>query len=398
MSNQLLLEALKESGFEKLRPIQEAVKKEPLSVGKSYVISAATGSGKTLSYLLPILDAFLGGHDGLCLIVCPSKDLAFQINDVIKSLGAHLGNRFKTASIVGGTFDEKLKRVFSRDTRFVVITPGKLLQLLKESNFFARVKYLVMEEYDKVFKYSHESKAILTAWYGKRLYKAAVTVYVSASECIEFLESWLGGIRVDVHLARISCGQGTEFPITDMIYQTLVDDKLATAAWLVSKHRASKVVLFCDSNHHASAVYECLKFLAFPVSMVTASQKTARRYKKLSNTNSVIVSTDILSRGIDFDLAEVIISFSFPTDTETFLHRRGRTGRNCKGLNICLFSPEDSKAVLQRIQKQFQCRLDIPAIDEIESFKKLLDSMPAPEKRERFSKTMKEFMKEHMDE
>lgn len=335
----------------------------PVSLkGKDVLGAARTGSGKTLAFLIPTLEILYrrkwGPQDGLgALIISPTRELAVQIFEVLRSIGCFHG--FSAGLVIGG---KSLKDERDRLSRMniLVATPGRLLQHLDQTFGFEcdHLQVLVLDEADRILDmgFARTLSALLS-----HLPKSRQTLLFSATQTQSVAQ-----------LARLSLkdpafiGVGEEqskidTPGTLSQYYSICElDKKLDVLWsFIKVHLQSKVLVFLSSGKQVRFVFETFRRMQPGVSLLHlhGKQKQSARlavYTRFtSSQHAVLFATDIAARGLDFPSVDWVLQVDAPEDVETYIHRVGRTARyDSSGKGLLLLLPSEEKGMLAALEKK----------------------------------------------
>jgi len=354
--------ALKKKGIETLFPIQVAAL-EPALNGRDVVARAKTGTGKTLAFSLPIVEKFLredeerkNGEDEdwggerrrmsrdkrpRCIVLAPTRELAQQVEREIYSLAPS----FETLTVYGGAPIGAQESKLRRGVDFVVGTPGRVMDLLNRGTLdLSRVQHVVLDEADQMLAVGFEEdvetiledvpknrqtflfSATMPHWV-KKLQQKFLVDQVS----IDLVGEDTGKINKDIDL--MSCA--VAFP-----------SKCAVLMDLVTVHaKGNKTIVFTQTKRDADEVTASLgKRVSTEVLHGDIAQaqreRTLQRFRQ--DKFSVLVATDVAARGLDVDNVDLVVHYELPNETESFVHRCGRTGRaGKKGTAIALHTDRE---------------------------------------------------------
>ena len=353
-----LLRALKAGGYETPTPIQAAAIPHVLA-GSDLMASAQTGTGKTASFALPLLQILSIDSSrpqpktARVLVLVPTRELAAQVLANVQRYGTEM--KMNTAVIFGGVSERPQIAACARGLDILIATPGRLLDLIQQQAISLRaVKHLVLDEADRMLDmgFMPALKRILGM-----LPKQRQTLLFSATfapELRSLAESLLHKpVSVDVS-PRNSTAVTVEHvvhPVPDVakreaLLHVLVAEPRQTLVFTRTKHGADKVVRFLESYGVNAAALHGNK-------SQNARTRALDGFK--SGAINVLVATDIASRGIDIKELPAVINFDLPNVPEDYVHRIGRTGRaGASGLALSLVGREDEGYLrgIERLLKQ----------------------------------------------
>ena len=303
------------------------------------VILSSTGSGKTISFLLPLLDQLKSDLKKVqALIIVPSRELALQIEGVFKSMGTDL----KITCCYGGHKRETEENNLIEPPALLIGTPGRLADHLRRNNFQTEhIETLILDEFDKSLElgFHEEMSFIIKSLTG--LKKRILTSATPAVDIPAFI-----GLTSPVHLNFLDDTNKPEYKLT---IQSLVSDgkdKLDTLFKLICLLGNRSMIIFCN---HREAVERTSISLAqkgivnvFYHGAMEQQERDAALGKFRNGTSDILVTTDLASRGLDIPNIRYIIHYHLPGSEEIFTHRNGRTARmDATGTVIVLLSPEE---------------------------------------------------------
>ena len=353
-----LLRALTAAGYDSATPIQAKAIPEVLA-GHDLMASAQTGTGKTASFALPILQMLKASGEKTvpkgvrALILVPTRELAAQVLASVQRYGN--GMRLSSAAIYGGVSERPQIAAASRGIDVLIATPGRLLDLMTQNAVsLSGVQHLVLDEADRMLDmgFLPAIKRIL-----QKLPKKRQTLMFSATfspELRELAQTMLHNpVSVDV-----SPRNSTAVSVEHVVH--MVEDSRKRDSLLHLLHAAPRQTLvFSRTKHGADKIVRFLESYGFNAAALHGNKSQNARTRALSGFKSgeimVLVATDIASRGIDIKELPAVINFDLPNVPEDYVHRIGRTGRaGASGLAISLVGREDQSYLrgIERVLKQ----------------------------------------------
>jgi ATP-dependent RNA helicase RhlE len=347
-----LQNALVDLGFEKPTPIQQESYSTILG-GFDFVGIAQTGTGKTIAYLLPILQdlKFSDQPNPRVLVLAPTRELVIQIVEQIEKLSSYLSVR--VLGVYGGTNNIKAqKNAIAEGQDIIVGTPRRLYDLaLTNVLRLKSIKKLVIDEVDIMldFGYKTQLKNIFEYLPEKRqniLFSATMTTYV---------DELIDGFLVNPIKKTIAIS-GT--PLENIRQESYAVPNFYTKANLLNyilenKNEYSKVLIFVATKVSANRLFETLKF-GPEISVIHSSKEQNHRTKSIekfaNGTSRILIATDVIARGIDIEKITTVISFDTPFYPENYIHRIGRTGRAKEQGRAILFYSEKEIGLKEEIE------------------------------------------------
>ena len=338
-----LARAVRDAGYQTPTPIQE--KGIPLIIaGRDLIGCAQTGTGKTAAFTLPLLQRLrTGGHGRLrALILTPTRELALQIADFVKTYGRHL--RLRSAVVYGGVGLQPQEDALRRGVDIVIATPGRLLDHMGRGNVdYRSLEVLILDEADRMLDmgFIRDVRRIIQA-----LPKRRQTLLFSATmpDEIRRLSSEILNNPASVEVAprRSTPAQG----IRQVVMPVAAARKRDLLAHLLKTEIKGQVLVFTRTKHGANKLARHLEGHGHPVTALHGNKSQAQRVRALNEFKSgqvrVMVATDIAGRGIDIDDIAHVVNYDLPNVPEDYVHRVGRTARaGATGDAISLMSPEE---------------------------------------------------------
>jgi len=352
-----LLRGIKELGFVRPTPIQaEAI--APALEGRDLLACAATGSGKTAAFLLPILNHLLTRPRGQirALILTPTRELAQQILEQLNALAMH--TPLTAAVVIGGVGMGPQEHAFRTKVDVIIATPGRLLDHLKQSYArFDQLEVLVLDEADRMLDmgFLPDIKRVLRQVPAKRqtLFFSATMPAPIASLSNEMLHN---PVRINVDRASAPA-----VGITQAIYPVSRELKQNLLLALLRRGDMHDVLVFTRTKHRANRLAEFLVKQGVSAERIHGNRSQAQRTAALAGFKSgkfnVLVATDIAARGIDVEALGHVVNFDVPAVPEDYIHRVGRTGRAEMTGEAYTFVSQDEDQDLRAIERAIGRRL-----------------------------------------
>ncbi|SDG55399.1 DEAD/DEAH box helicase [Alloyangia pacifica] len=346
---QTLAAALQARGYETLTPVQEAVT-DPAIAGADLLVSAQTGSGKTVGFGLAIAPAILGDAESFgaagapeALIIAPTRELALQVRRELSWLYAEAGAVM--ASCVGGMDARTERRALERGAHIVVATPGRLCDHLRRGALdLSQVKAVVLDEADEMLDlgFREDLETILEASNPERqtlLFSATVSPQIAQL-----------AQRYQRDSQRIQV-QGGAKQHSDIEYRAVIvaqGDQENAITNLLRFHEAPNAIVFANTRATVSRLVSRLTNRGFAVVGLSGELSQDERSHALQAMRDgrarVCVATDVAARGIDLPNLDLVVHAELPQSNEALLHRSGRTGRaGRKGISALIVPLRDRK-------------------------------------------------------
>jgi ATP-dependent RNA helicase DDX6/DHH1 len=358
-----LLMGIFEKGFERPSPIQEEA--IPIILQDRNVLARAkNGTGKTAAYIIPCLEKTDTENKTIqVLILIPTRELALQTSAIVKEMGKHMGIQCMVTT--GGTsLKDDIMRLYNT-VHIVVATPGRILDLAsKKVADLSNVKTIVMDEADKLL--SPEFQPVLEQIIGfcdKNhqicLFSATFPVTVK-SFCQKFVHKPYSINLMDELTLR---------GITQFYAYVEERQKVHCLNTLFSKLEINQSIIFCNSVNRVELLAKKITELGYSCYYIHAKMQQANRNRVFhefrNGATRHLVTSDLFTRGIDIQSVNVVINFDFPKNSETYLHRIGRSGRfGHLGLAVNLITYDD-RHNLRRVEQELgtEIRPIPPVID-----------------------------------
>ena len=357
-----LLKAIAKQQYPNPFPIQQQAIPAILA-GKDIQGIAQTGSGKTASFVLPILELFqrkksLRSLHLKVLILVPTRELALQISEVISNFAENLPIKVKNLAVFGGIpLNQQMTKL--RDTEILVATPGRLLDLIStQSVNLGKIEILVLDEADKMLDLGFQDE--MTHLF-KLMPNKRQNILFSAT-----LDTKLEIIKENLMCEPIKIKIEPEIENLELIKQTAYlvspERKGPLLRHLIQSQNMTQVLVFVSSVRTADNLVDKLKKNGINALAIHSKKTQGARTEALKNFKigkiPVLVATDLASRGIDIQFLPFVINYELPRSPKDYVHRIGRTGRaTISGEAISLICPEDEhhfKIIQKKMGKKVQ--------------------------------------------
>ncbi|MCA1059932.1 DEAD/DEAH box helicase [Rossellomorea aquimaris] len=349
ISSQEIQKNWEESGFTAFTPVQEKVM--PIIMeGKDVVCESPTGTGKTLAYLLPIIQAIDPSRkQAQAVILAPSRELVMQIQQEIQKWAK--GTDVTSAAFIGGANVKKQVEKLKKKPHIVVGTTGRLLELMKMKKLkMHEVKTIVVDEFDLMISPEHirEVKDII-----KSTLKERQVLFFSATLSDE-TEQVAETLLQDHQTVKMEANLDNPKVDHVFVYSELRDKMEALRS--ISYFKEIKALVFFNQLEKLSEMEEKLKYKGVELEVLAGESNKMERKQSLdrfrSGKVSMLLTTDVAARGLDITDVTHVIHFDFPSDTKQYIHRSGRTGRmGAEGTVICLVSKREL-SFLEKLSKE----------------------------------------------
>ena len=353
-----MLRAVRDLGFTEPTPVQAAAI-PPALAGRDVIASAATGSGKSAAFGLPLLQALVARPRGTtqALILAPTRELAAQIAEHLTALAAHL--EVRVAAVYGGVGFAAQAAAFKRGTDVIVATPGRLLDHLAQGTAsLAGISFLVVDEADRMLDmgFLPAVRRILRHLTAKRqtlLFSATIPPEIAA------LADQLLRDPVRIELApRAGPAKG----ITQTIYAVEQARKSDLLIELLKDGTIFSAIAFTRTKARANRLFAHLQKHSVTVERIHGDRSQAQRTRALDEFKrgkfQVLVATDIAARGIDIVELGHVVNYDVPLVPDDYVHRVGRTARASATGNAITFVAADEEKYFAQIERKLGKRLE----------------------------------------
>jgi superfamily II DNA/RNA helicase len=370
-----LLARLTELEYQQPTPIQAQAIPSVLA-GRDLIAGANTGSGKTATFALPILQHLYAekpfsskssqGNYVTGLILVPTRELAKQVADSIKSYAVHFNGAIKTVAVFGGVSANTQMLALRGGTDILVATPGRLLDLISSNAIkLDRVKTLVLDEADRMLSlgFTDELSALLGL-----LPKNKQTLLFSATfpEQVQTLTQELLNDPVEIQLQSADAST-----VVQRVFTVNKGEKTAVLAHLIKQHQWRQALIFVNAKNSCEHLADKLSKRGITAKVFHGDKGQGARTRVLAAFKSgeieVLIATDIAARGLDIEKLPVVINFDLPRSPSDYMHRIGRSGRAGEvGLALSLIDHDDYLH-FKVIEKKNKVRLEREQVEGFEA-------------------------------
>ncbi len=384
---QPVLRAIAEEGYSTPTPIQ-CKSIPPLLGGRDLLGVAQTGTGKTAAFSLPLLHRLAKNagtprskphsRQPLALILAPTRELAGQIGDSLRTYGRHL--HLRTAVVFGGVSIRPQIQTLTRGVHMLVATPGRLIDLMNRGNVrLDAVEVFILDEADRMLDmgFIRDVKKITAT-----LPKHRQTLLFSAT-MPKSVQSLADGLLCNPVRVEAAPAATTVEKVDQRVLFVPKDKKRALIGELLNDEDFERVLIFTRTKRGADRVARHLHQSGIQSDAIHGNKAQNARQRALDGFRSgrirALVATDIAARGIDVDGITHVINFELPNDPESYVHRIGRTARaGAAGIAIS-FCDHDERAYLRDIEKTI--RQSVPVFEGHPYHAVGIANDPGPSKR-----------------
>jgi len=346
------------------------IQREALPValaGNDVIGLAETGSGKTGAFALPILQKLLDNPQRLfALILTPTRELAFQISEQFEALGSSIG--VKSAVVVGGIDMMTQTLMLAKKPHVIIATPGRLVDHLENTKGFnlKALKYLVMDEADRILNMDFEQEVdkilkVIPRERNTYLFSATMTKKVAKLQ----RASLKNPVKVEV---------SSKYQTVDKLQQSYVfipaKFKDMYLVYILNELAGNSFMVFsstCANTQRVALMLRNLGMTAIPLhGQMSQTKRLGSLNKFKSKTRSILIATDVASRGLDIPHVDVVLNLDIPTHSKDYIHRVGRTARAGRAGKAITFVTQYDVELFQRIEHLIGKQLPLYPTEEEE--------------------------------
>jgi ATP-dependent RNA helicase DeaD len=341
--------SLSKMQFTKPTPIQGMAIPVALT-GKDILGTAQTGTGKTLAFIIPLINKLILDKEAMALVMCPTRELASQVMDAIKTL---LGDKIniKSALLIGGEAMQRQLKQLNNRSRIIVGTPGRINDHLKRKSLNLKAtKYLVLDETDRMLDMGFTPQIEMVLNFIPKEHQTLLFSATLPGNILKISERYLNQPE------RISAGS-TSVPIAKIKQETLEVFKENKYDELVNQLLARKgsILVFVKTKRNADRMVKRLKEEGHSADAIHGDLRQSKRDRVISGFRKgikrILIATDVAARGLDIPLIEHVINFDLPQVPEDYVHRIGRTARAGSNGSALTFLTRDDRAMWNSISR-----------------------------------------------
>lgn len=357
LENDDLLRGIYAYGFEKPSPIQQYAIK-PMISGRDLIAQAHSGTGKTATFVIGLLNKINPKIiKPQALVISPTRELAIQSNNVLKNLGSYMDIK-STICIGGGKRNRYVSN--SINSQIIVGTPGRISDMIGRRLIETDdISIIVLDEADDVLSASFRDqvKAIFN-----NIPKTCQVCLFSATmpqDIFELTDRIMNDpIKILVKKEDLTLDGIKQY----YIFVDKDEFKFCTLCDLYSEISVAQAIIYCNQKDRVDSVVDALRENNFPVSHIHGNLLQSERQEVMqdfrSGNSRILVTTDILSRGIDVQQVSLVINYDLPRESETYIHRIGRSGRfGRKGIAINFVTRRDS-SIMKHIERHYNTEIE----------------------------------------
>ena len=335
-----LKNSLQKMNFTKPTPIQGMAIPAALE-GKDILGTAQTGTGKTLAFSIPLINKLILDKNAFALVMCPTRELATQVMEAIKSIISDKIN-IKSALLIGGESMQKQLRQLGNRSRIIVGTPGRINDHLKRKSLnLSATKYLVLDETDRMLDMGFTPQIEMILKFVPKDHQTLLFSATLPQNILRISDRYLSKPE------RISTG-ATSVPIAKIKQETLQVFKENKYDELIDQFLARKgsILVFVKTKRGADKMVKKLKEEGHSADAIHGDLRQSKRDRVINSFRKglkrILIATDVAARGLDIPLIQHVINYDLPQVPEDYVHRIGRTARaGSEGSALTFLTPDD---------------------------------------------------------
>lgn len=361
-----LLRGIYSYGFERPSAIQQKAIK-PIVNGTDVLAQAQSGTGKTGTFCIGSMARIdVSLKQPQVLVLTPTRELAQQIESVAKGLSQNLGLNVYCA--VGGTELHHDLRALDKGVQFVIGTPGRIYDLMSRKALNgngpalarANIRVLILDEADQMLedKFHEQVMCILDKGFPAST-QVALFSATMPQQVVEVAERLLRDpIKILIPPEEVTLDGIKQF----IVELPKEEWKIEAMLDIYSQLNINQAMIYCNKRQRVEWLAEKLQSQGFPISYIHGEMEVGERKRRMASFRSgevrVLISTDLLARGIDVQQVSLVINYELPTNKENYIHRIGRSGRfGRKGVAINLIGPDD-KTMVSEIESHYTTHME----------------------------------------
>jgi ATP-dependent RNA helicase DeaD len=366
--DEALLKALKDVGYETPSAIQAATI-PPLMAGRDVIGLAQTGTGKTAAFALPILARLDPAQKApQALVLSPTRELALQVSEAFEKYAAHM-HGVRMLPIYGGQGYGTQLSALRRGVHVVVGTPGRIMDHLEKGTLdLSQLKYLVLDEADEMLKmgFAEDVETILAGTpEGKQvaLFSATMPAQIRRISA-KYLH--------DAEEITVKAKTTTSATTTQRYLIVSYPQKVDALTRILEVENFEGMIIFVRTKNETETLAEKLRARGYSAAAISGDVAQAQRERTINQLKSgkldILVATDVAARGLDVDRISHVVNFDIPIDTESYVHRIGRTGRAGRtGDAISFVTPRERRMLtaIEKATRQPLTQMQLPSVENV---------------------------------
>ncbi|MFF2050556.1 DEAD/DEAH box helicase [Leifsonia sp. NPDC058194] len=363
-----VLKALKDVGYETPSAIQAATIPLLLS-GRDVVGLAQTGTGKTAAFALPILSRLdLSQKSPQALVLAPTRELALQVAEAFESYAAHLKGVHLLPVYGGQGYGVQLSAL-RRGVHIVVGTPGRIMDHLDKGTLdLSQLKYLVLDEADEMLKmgFAEDVETILADTPEDK--QVALFSATMPAQIRRISQKYLN----DPEEITVKSKTTTSANTTQRYLVVSYPQKIDALTRILEVENFEGMIIFVRTKNETETLAERLRARGYSAAAINGDVAQAQRERTVDQLKSgkldILVATDVAARGLDVERISHVVNFDIPIDTESYVHRIGRTGRAGRsGAAISFVTPRERRLLtaIEKATRQPLTQMQLPSVDDV---------------------------------
>lgn len=363
-----VLKALKDVGYETPSAIQAATI-PPLLAGRDVIGMAQTGTGKTAAFALPVLSQLdVTATTPQALVLAPTRELALQVCEAFERYAAHLRG-VRVLPIYGGQGYGTQLSALRRGVHVVVGTPGRIMDHLDKGTLdLSQLKFLVLDEADEMLKmgFAEDVETILASTPAEK--QVALFSATMPAQIRRISQQYL---RQPEEIT-VKNKTATSSNITQRYLVVSYPQKVDALTRILEVENFEGMIVFVRTKNETETLAEKLRARGYTAAAISGDVAQAQRERTVNQLKSgkldILVATDVAARGLDVDRISHVVNFDLPIDTESYVHRIGRTGRAGRtGDAISFVTPRERRMLtsIERATRQPLTQMNLPSVDDV---------------------------------
>jgi ATP-dependent RNA helicase DeaD len=363
-----VLKALKDVGYETPSAIQAATI-PPLLEGRDVVGLAQTGTGKTAAFALPILSRLdLAQKSPQALVLAPTRELALQVCEAFEKYASHMRGVHVLPVYGGQAYGVQLSAL-RRGVHVVVGTPGRIMDHLAKGTLdLSELKYLVLDEADEMLKmgFAEDVETILADTPDSK--QVALFSATMPAQIRRISKQYLN----DPEEITVKSKTTTSANTTQRYLMVSYPQKVDALTRILEVENFEGMIVFVRTKNETETLAEKLRARGYSAAAISGDVAQAQRERTVNQLKSgkldILVATDVAARGLDVDRISHVVNFDIPIDTESYVHRIGRTGRAGRsGAAISFVTPRERRLLgaIEKATRQPLTQMQLPSVEDV---------------------------------
>ncbi|WP_066040686.1 DEAD/DEAH box helicase [Herbiconiux solani] len=399
-----VLKALKDVGYETPSAIQAATI-PPLLEGRDVLGTAQTGTGKTAAFALPILDRLdLAQKTPQALVLAPTRELALQVCEAFEKYASHLKG-VHVLPVYGGQGYGVQLSALRRGVHIVVGTPGRIMDHLDKGTLdLTQLKYLVLDEADEMLKmgFAEDVETILADTPKEK--QVALFSATMPAQIRRISQKYLN----DPEEITVKTKTTTSATITQRYLVVSYPQKVDALTRILEVENFEGMIVFTRTKNETETLAEKLRARGYAAAAINGDVAQVQRERTVNQLKSgkldILVATDVAARGLDVERISHVVNFDLPIDTESYVHRIGRTGRAGRtGDAISFVTPRERRMLtaIEKATRQPLTEMRLPSVDDVNATRltrfddAITEALNQPEQIQQFRDIIGHFVEHH---